>query len=101
MDRLGVRPDDLDRIVLAGAFGNYVRKESAIRVGMIPDVPLAKVHSVGNAAGEGAKLALISLDARRDADRIADDIEYVELTTDPGFQDRFAEALMFGEESRV
>lgn len=101
MDRLGVRPDDLDRIVLAGAFGNYVRKESAIRVGMIPDVPLAKVHSVGNAAGEGAKLALISLDARRDADRIAEDIEYVELTTDPGFQDRFAEALMFGEESRV
>lgn len=97
MDRLEVRPEDLDRVVLAGAFGNYVRKESAIDAGMLPDVPIAKVHSVGNAAGEGAKLALISLDIREDADRIADSIEYVELTTDPGFQERFADALMFGD----
>ena len=98
MERLGCGLDDLDRIVLAGAFGNYVRKESAIRVGVIPDVPLSKVHSVGNAAGEGAKLALISLDARRDADRIAEGIEYIELTTDPGFQDKMAVALMLGAE---
>ena len=99
MEKLGVGPDDLDRIVLAGAFGNYVRKESAIRVGVIPSVPLSKVHSVGNAAGEGAKLALISLDARRDADRIAENVEYVELTTDPGFQDRLAVALMLGDDN--
>ena len=99
LDRLGVRPEELDRVVLAGAFGNYLRKESAIDVGMIPDTPISMVHSVGNAAGEGAKLALISLDARNDADRIADSIEYVELTTDPGFQDRFADALMFGDMS--
>lgn len=97
MDRMEVHPDQLDRVVLAGAFGNYVRKESAINTGMLPDVPISKVHSIGNAAGEGAKLALISLDARKDADSIADSIEYVELTTDPGFQDRFAEALMFGD----
>ena len=96
MEKLEVRADDLDKIVLAGAFGNYLSKESAIQVGMIPNVPLSKVHSVGNAAGEGAKLALISLDARRDADGIAERIEYVELTTDPGFQERFADALMFG-----
>ncbi len=98
MDNMGVTADDLDRVVLAGAFGNYVRKESAINVGMLPNVPISKLHSVGNAAGEGAKLALISTDARGDADCIADRIEYVELTTDPGFQDRFAEALMFGED---
>ena len=101
MEKLNVRPDDLDRIVLAGAFGNYLSKESAIQAGMIPDVPLSKVHAVGNAAGEGAKLALISLDARRDADGIAERIEYVELTTDPGFQERFADALMFGSEATV
>ena len=102
MERLDVRPDDLDRIILAGAFGNYVRKESAIAAGMIPNVPLEKVHSVGNAAGEGAKLALISLDEREDADRIGDSVEYIELTTDLGFQERFADALMFGgEESNV
>ena len=98
MEKLDVGSDDLDRIVLAGAFGNYLSKESAIQAGMLPNVPLSKVHSVGNAAGEGAKLALISLDARRDADEIAESIEYVELTTDPGFQERFADALMFGIE---
>ena len=96
MDRLDIRADDLDKVMLAGAFGNYVRKESAIAAGMIPDVALSKVHLVGNAAGEGAKLALISLDMREDADRIAESIEYVELTTEPGFQERFADALMFG-----
>ena len=96
MERLGVRPGDIDRVVLAGAFGNYVRKESAIMAGMLPDVPLAKVHSVGNAAGEGAKLSLISLDMRKDADHIADFVEYIELTTDLGFHERFADALAFG-----
>lgn len=101
MDRLNVGLDDLDHVVLAGAFGNYVRKESAIAAGMLPDVPLSKVKSVGNAAGEGSKLALISLDARGDADRIANSVEYVELTTDFGFQERFADALMFGDMDQV
>ncbi|MHB0913285.1 MAG: ASKHA domain-containing protein [Armatimonadota bacterium] len=95
MDRLGVSTDDLDRVVLAGAFGNYLRKESAVAAGMIPNVPLTKVHSVGNAAGEGAKLALLSRVARETMDEIAGSVEYVELTTDPGFQDRFADSLMF------
>lgn len=97
MDRLGVTLDQIDRVLLAGAFGNYVKKESAVAAGMLPDVPLAKVHSVGNAAGEGAKLALISTDVRSQAQSISEEVEYVELTTDPGFQERFAEALMFGE----
>ena len=66
---------------------------------MIPNVPLSKIHSVGNAAGEGAKLALISTDIRQDADRIAESIEYIELTTDMAFQERFADALMFGDEA--
>lgn len=96
MARMDVRADDLDRVILAGAFGNYVRKESAILAGMLPDVPTSKIHSIGNAAGEGAKLALISSDSREDADTIASTVEYVELTIDIGFQDRFADALTFG-----
>lgn len=96
MEKMNVTADDLDQIVLAGAFGNYVRKDSAMAVGMIPNVPLSKVRSVGNAAGEGAKLALLSVDLRDKADRIADSIEYIELTTDLGFQERFADALAFG-----
>lgn len=97
MEELSVGTDDLDRIILAGAFGNYVRKESAIAAGMLPNVPLSKVHSVGNAAGEGAKLALISSDIRRDADKIGSQVDYIELTTNMGFQEKFADALMFAE----
>lgn len=99
MDRLHVSVEDLDRVVLAGAFGNYIRKESAIGSGMLPAVSVSKLHSVGNAAGEGAKLSLLSVDARRDADNIADTVEYVELTTDSGFEERFVDALTFGSTS--
>jgi uncharacterized 2Fe-2S/4Fe-4S cluster protein (DUF4445 family) len=101
MARLGVSAKDLDKVVLAGAFGNYIRKGSAIASGMLPNVPIAKVHSVGNAAGEGAKMSLISLDARNEAECIAACVEYVELTTDSNFQDRFADALMFGSGSQM
>lgn len=96
LDRLGISADDLDGVLVAGAFGNYLRKESAIAAGMLPDIERGKVHSVGNAAGEGAKLALVSRDLRQEAERIARSIDYVELTVDPGFQDRFADSLMFG-----
>ncbi|MHB1455920.1 MAG: ASKHA domain-containing protein [Armatimonadota bacterium] len=99
MEELSVDTNDLDRVILAGAFGNYVRKESAIAAGMLPNVPLSKVHSVGNAAGEGAKLALISSDIRRDADKIGSHVHYIELTTNMGFQDKFADALIFAEMS--
>lgn len=95
MEELNVGTDDLDRVILAGAFGNYVRKESAIAAGMLPNVPITKVHSVGNAAGEGAKLALISSDIRRDADNIGNQVDYIELTTNMGFQEKFADTLMF------
>ena len=95
MDRYGIELQDLDRVVLAGAFGNYMKKESAIAVGLIPKIPAEKIYSVGNAAGEGAKLALLSTDMRRCADHIADFVEYVELTTDLGFQEKFAQALLF------
>lgn len=97
MDELKVSTEDLDRVILAGAFGNYMRKESAIAAGLLPNVPVSKVHSVGNAAGEGAKLALISSDIRRDADNIGRHVDYIELTTSIGFQARFADALMFAE----
>lgn len=101
MDRLGIGIENIDRVVLAGAFGNYIRKESAIGCGMLPPVPVTKVHSIGNAAGEGAKLSLVSASARKDVDRIASTVEYVELTTDFGFQERFADALMFSSGSEM
>ncbi|MGB9587699.1 MAG: ASKHA domain-containing protein [Armatimonadota bacterium] len=95
MRKMNIGSGDLEAVLLAGAFGNYVRKESAIAVGMIPRVPLERVRPVGNAAGEGAKLALISKDMREHAEQLAQYVEYVELTIDPEFQERFAEALLF------
>lgn len=96
LEHAGVALEDLDSLVLAGAFGNYMCKESAVAAGLIPGVPVEKIRSAGNAAGEGAKLALISMDMRSEADEIGRSVEYIELTTHPGFQDRFSEELMFG-----
>jgi len=95
MRKMNIGSGDLEAVVLAGAFGNYVRKESAIAVGMIPRVPLDRIRPVGNAAGEGARLALISKDMREHAERLAQSVQYVELTIDSEFQERFAEALLF------
>lgn len=88
-----VGEDDIDEIVLAGAFGTHLDVRSARRVGLVPDVPRATVRQVGNAAGAGACLLLGDEAARADAGRIAAAVEYVELTGHPHFQDRFTQAL--------
>jgi len=93
MDKLGVT--ELDRVILAGAFGSYISKEHALAVGLFPGCAAEKVYSVGNAAGDGARLALISLDKRREAEDIARKVKYVELTVEPRFQEYFIEALDF------
>ncbi len=93
MDKLGVT--ELDEVILAGAFGSYVSKEHALAIGLFPDCALEKVYSVGNAAGDGARLALINLDKRREAEEIAKKVEYVELTIEPQFQKYFVDAMRF------
>ncbi|TRZ93884.1 MAG: DUF4445 domain-containing protein [Dehalococcoidia bacterium] len=93
MEKLGVT--ELDKVILAGAFGSYINKENALAIGLFPDCALERVYSVGNAAGEGARLALISLDKRREAEEIARKVEYVELTVEPEFQKYFVDALHF------
>jgi uncharacterized 2Fe-2S/4Fe-4S cluster protein (DUF4445 family) len=93
MKHLGV--NRLDKIVLAGGFGSYVDPERAMILGMFPDCDLKKIFSVGNAAGDGARIALLNRDKREEADRIARQVEYLELTVDPEFTTEFAEALFF------
>lgn len=93
MEKLGVT--ELDKVILAGAFGSYINKENALAIGLFPGCALERVYSVGNAAGEGARLALISLDKRREAEEIARKVEYVELTVEPEFQTYFVDALRF------
>lgn len=93
MEVMGVCQDDLDAILLAGAFGNYISPKSAMGLGVFPEVPLSKVKQIGNAAGSGAKIALLNEDARDQALQLARRIKFIELAARPEFQDRFFEAL--------
>jgi len=87
-----IQPSDIQRVYLAGAFGNYVDPQNAKIIGMYPDVPLERVKFVGNTAGSGARMTLISIDSRKTAEDLAKRIEYVELGADPNFQDEFLKA---------
>jgi len=93
MRRLGV--ERLDRILLAGAFGSQIDKESAALIGLFPDCALENVRAIGNAAGDGARIALLNVDKRAEAERVAKMVEYVELTMEPDFDKTFAEAMWF------
>jgi uncharacterized 2Fe-2S/4Fe-4S cluster protein (DUF4445 family) len=93
MERMGINPSRLDAIMLAGAFGNYLSPESARTIGLIPEIPLRRVVGIGNAAGAGAKMALLNEDARKQALEIVNRVEYVELAAHPGFEELFYRAL--------
>jgi uncharacterized 2Fe-2S/4Fe-4S cluster protein (DUF4445 family) len=84
-----LHPEDLDEVIVAGAFGTYLKLESALRIGMFPNVPKDRFRQVGNAAGAGAKLLLISREKRQEMERILRKMRYFELTTDDGFRDKF------------
>ncbi len=90
MDTRGV--DHVDRVVLAGAFGAHISPQHAMVLGMIPDVPLDKVTSAGNAAGTGARIALCNLGARREIERVVREITKVETAIEPKFQEHFVAA---------
>ncbi|WP_428514985.1 ASKHA domain-containing protein [Roseovarius sp.] len=90
MDQRGV--DKVDRVVLAGAFGAHISAKHAMVLGMIPDVPLEKVTSAGNAAGTGARIALCNVGARREIERVVREITKVETAIEPKFQEHFVAA---------
>jgi len=93
MNRMGV--DKIDRVILAGAFGSYIDKTSAAVIGLFPDCDQKFVYAVGNAAGDGARMALLNKDKRDEADYWAKRVEYVELTLEPNFNKIFTSALAF------
>jgi len=95
MKELGIEPSDVKYVYLAGAFGNYIKPESALTIGLIPHFPQAQIIPVGNAAGSGAKMALLSVDARNEATEILQNVEYLELSGRPDFQEQFAESMIF------
>jgi uncharacterized 2Fe-2S/4Fe-4S cluster protein (DUF4445 family) len=93
MQKLGVRK--LHRVILAGAFGSYIDKMSAAVIGLFPDCDPERVSAVGNAAGDGARMALLNVDKRTEADIRARQVAYIELTVEPDFNREFTKALVF------
>lgn len=88
-------PDAIERFVVAGAFGTYLNLNSAIRIGMFPALPRERYHQVGNAAGVGAQEMLLSQESRTEAEAILGELDYVELTTDPGFMESYVDSIGF------
>lgn len=98
LNQLDCQVADVDKFILAGAFGTYINKESAIRIGLIPDIGLDKVFSVGNAAGTGACMALLSEKEKERATILAEHTNHIELSTDSEFQTIFLESMGFPEQ---
>jgi len=95
MDILGVETKDLDEVLLGGSFGSYLNPESAKIIGLVPPVPVDRIIAVGNSAGEGAKIALLSYRERQVAFELPLRIEYVELSGRTDFNDTFVSVLGF------
>ena len=96
---LGKRPEDIQSVLLAGAFGSYMNPASACRIGMIPPALLEKIQSIGNAAGEGAKLCALCEREYAYSQDLAVNTEFLELASMSDFQDCYVDALEFEEES--
>jgi uncharacterized 2Fe-2S/4Fe-4S cluster protein (DUF4445 family) len=84
-----------DKIILAGGFGSYIDKEKAMLIGLIPDCELENVYAVGNAAGDGARIALLNIEKRKEIEAVTRRVERFELPTDPEFQNQFMLATSF------
>ncbi|MEM3759712.1 MAG: ASKHA domain-containing protein [Candidatus Bathyarchaeia archaeon] len=94
MKRKKLKEKDINKVFIAGAFGNYINPENARIIGLIPDVSIEKVEFIGNAAIVGAKMALISEDARKKADKVSKKVRYLELAADPNFNEEFLKATL-------
>lgn len=87
---------EIKQVIIAGAFGTYINLSNAITIGMLPSIPLDRFQQVGNAAGMGAKLALVSFSKRNEAQTIASQVNYVELASAPNFTEAFIQATYLG-----
>ena len=95
LGELGVAAEDVAQVLLAGSFGAYLRPASAVRIGLVPRLALPRIVSAGNVAGEGAKIAALSLRERAEARSIVNEVRYVELSGREDFNDAFIDQLAF------
>jgi uncharacterized 2Fe-2S/4Fe-4S cluster protein (DUF4445 family) len=95
LKKLNLKEDDIQRILLAGAFGNYIRRSSALRIGLLPGIPEERIHFVGNAASSGARMILLNRTARELAGHLAQKIQYIEIAHEPEFMNIYTNSMMF------
>ncbi len=95
LEQLGLEHDDVQQVLLAGSFGSYLSPAAAVRIGLVPQLPVLRIVSAGNVAGEGAKMTLLSVRERAGANALLEEVEYVELSDRADFNDRFVEQLAF------
>jgi uncharacterized 2Fe-2S/4Fe-4S cluster protein (DUF4445 family) len=95
LEDAGIEASSVQQVLLAGSFGSYLSPASAVRLGLVPSLPLLRVVSAGNVAGEGAKMALLSQRERAGAMALLEEVTYVELSDRADFNDRFVELLQF------
>lgn len=95
MKMLQIKEQELNHIYLAGAFGNYIDKKSALAIGLLPDVPEEKIQPIGNAAGAGACMALLSGASRKLVKSLAQEVKHVELSMNMDFQEEYLKAMNF------
>ncbi len=95
LKKTDLKDSGIDRLLLAGAFGNYIRPQSALRIGLLPSVPIERIHFVGNAASIGAQMVLLSQNYRSKARELARRINYIEIAYEPDFQTVFANSMAF------
>jgi uncharacterized 2Fe-2S/4Fe-4S cluster protein (DUF4445 family) len=97
MEDLGVASHEVQQVLLAGSFGSYLSPASAVRIGLVPKLPVLRIVSAGNVAGEGAKMVLLSQRERAGTQALLEEVTYVELSDRPDFNDRFIDQLSFPE----
>ena len=95
VEQFGVKESDIQQVLLAGSFGSYLSPHSAVKIGLVPRLPVMRIVSAGNVAGEGAKMVLLSVQERHGASALLDEVEYVELSDRSDFNDKFVERLAF------
>jgi uncharacterized 2Fe-2S/4Fe-4S cluster protein (DUF4445 family) len=95
LEELGLEPGDVQQVLLAGSFGSYLAPASAVRIGLVPRLPVLRIVSAGNVAGEGAKMVLLSERERAGAVTLCEEVTYVELSDRGDFNERFVDQLGF------
>ncbi len=95
MEEIGLTKEEIEKISIAGAFGNYIRNESAVNMGLLPRIELERIKAIGNSAGVGAAMVLLSKGSEEEAVRVSQIVEHIDLAEKKNFQDEYLKGMRF------